>query len=134
MRQIRLTRVATNSEHGTFGTWVVDGQPMCLTLEPYKRDNASNVSCIPTGQYIIERRFSEKYQWHFIVNDVQGRSFILIHWGNLDDHTEGCIILAEEFGLLNDDWALLSSKRAFNEFMDRMEGINEALLTIVEAF
>ena len=134
MRQIRLTRVITNPTHGTFGTWVVDGQPMAVTLEPYKRGNAVSVSCIPTGQYIIKRRYSHKYEWHFIVEGVEGRSYILIHWGNLDDHTEGCILIAEEFGLLDGKWAVLSSKRGFDEFMRAMEGIQRATLTIVEAY
>jgi hypothetical protein len=107
---------------------------MAVTLEPYKRGNRANVSCIPTGQYIIIRRYSKKYGYHFMVTDVEGRDLVLIHWGNIDDHTEGCIIIAEEFGLLNGDWAVLSSKRAFDEFMRLMNGINEARLTIVEAF
>lgn len=134
MRQIRLVRVASNPDEGTFGSWVVDGQPMAVTVEPYKMDNATNVSCIPTGQYIIKRRYSDKYKNHFIVTNVGGRSYILIHWGNTDGDTQGCIILGESFGVINGQWAVVSSKVAFNEFMDIMDGINQANLTIVEAF
>lgn len=132
--QIRLTRFAANPNHGTFGALVVNAQPLCVTLEPYHRSNEVSISSIPAGVYIIKRRYSKKYGWHFEVTDVEGRTLILIHWGNKDDHTEGCILLGEEFGLLGDDWSVLSSKRAFEEFMNVMKGIDEATLTIVESY
>jgi len=134
MRQIRLVRISSHPHHGTFGCWVVDGQPMACTLEPYKRDNEKNISCIPTGCYLVERVNSPKYGDCFGVSNVQNRSHILIHWGNLDKHTEGCILLGESFGLLDNDWAVLSSKLAFEEFMECMKGINQAHLTITEVY
>jgi len=135
MKNVRMTRVAANPNHGCFSTWVLDGQPICVALEPYHRDNEVGISCIPTGQYLMRRFDSSRYGdnlWE--VTDIQSRSYILVHWGNRDTNTEGCILLGEEFGTLQDDWAVLSSKRAYNEFMNLTENETEMVLTVVEAY
>lgn len=135
MKNVRLTRIAANPNHGVFGTWVLDGQPICVCLEPYHRDNAKGLSCIPAGQYIMERFDSPKYGDNiWLITNIQGRSFVLVHWGNRDKDSQGCVILGEEFGTLYDDWAVLSSKKAFNEFMDLTKDETELLLTVVEAY
>ena len=135
MRQIRLTRIAAHPEHGTFGTWVVDGQPMAVTLEPYWRDNARSISSISDGVYRIFRHKSPTYGNCFMVDDVQHRSHILIHAGNWDDNTEGCILLGEKYEQSSDGrWMISESRNAINEFMERMSGINEATLTIREEY
>ena len=134
MKSARLTRIASNFKHGTFGAITIDGQPICLTLEPYTRDNERSISCIPTGQYIATRVQSPKYGNVFEISNIQNRSHVLIHWGNRDKDTEGCILLGEEFGLLYKDWSVLSSKKAFNEFMEIMKDENEFTITINESY
>ena len=133
MKTVRITRVASNPQHGTFGTVVVGGQPLCLSLEPYKRDNAQNISCIPAGQYVCKPFQSPTYGATYIVTEVPGRYAILFHWGNRDVNTEGCILLGEEFGELGGDWAIKSSRKAVEEFQNVI-GRNSFLLTIVESF
>ena len=132
--QVRIVRIASNYRHGTFGSLVFDGQPICNTLEPYQRDNEVSISNIPCGQYICKRVQSPTYGNTFEVTNIQGRSSVLFHWGNIDDNTRGCILLGEQFGLLNNNWAVLSSKVAFNEFINRLEGYDEFTLTIVESY
>lgn len=134
MKDIRIVRISSHPDHGTFGCWVLEGQPMAVTLEPYKRDNAKNVSCIPSGQYILKRVKSPKYGDTFEVTNIEGRDKVLIHWGNLDDHTEGCILLGESFNLLNNNWAVLSSRVAFKEFMKAIGRSRKLRLTITEVF
>lgn len=136
MLQVRLNRLSANPNEGTFGALIVGGSPVCLTLEPYHRGNAKNISSIPSGQYICKRVESPTYGNTFEVTDVEGRSHILFHWGNRDDNTEGCILLGEEFGFLYGDEAVLSSKRAFLEFMSYMDSnsITEFELTIKECY
>ena len=46
MQSVRITRVATLPNYGTFGAVVANGQPVCVSLEPYIRENKTNVSCI----------------------------------------------------------------------------------------
>jgi len=61
---------------------------------------------------------------------VEGRSHILFHKGNTEEDTQGCILIAEQFGYLNGKVAVLSSKAGFNEFMFKMTGIDAFLLII----
>lgn len=132
MIQARITRIASQPEHGTFGTLVVDGKPICNTLEPYHRDNQKNVSSIPTGQYICKPYNSEKYKNTYEVTGVQNRTSILFHSGNWDDDTMGCIILGESFGTIGNDWIVADSKVAMEEFLGSVIGTFQ--LTIVECY
>ena len=58
------------------------------TLELPWKDNTTNISCIPEGVYIGKRRYSKKYREHMHITDVEGRSLILIHWGNYADSSK----------------------------------------------
>ena len=134
MKSVRITRVATNPDYGTFGAMTVDGLPMCVTLEDYKRSNASNISCIPAGQYVCKRYSSSRHPNTFEVTSVEGRSFILFHIGNTHKDTEGCILLGTNYGYLYGGNAILNSTGAFESFMEIMRGEREFNLTIVESF
>jgi hypothetical protein len=46
------------------------------------------------------------------------------------DDSHGCIILGEQFEPLNGRNAVLSSGKAFNEFIERTKDINEFKLSI----
>lgn len=45
-------------------------------------DNKRNISCIPEGSYELKPRFSEKFKHHLQLENVSGRSLILIHPAN----------------------------------------------------
>ena len=129
MKEIIIKRIAENDD-GVFGVIVDTVTPFALTLENPDLNNLRNKSCIPVGEYICTRYSSEKYPDTFIVKDVPGRSYILFHVGNTDDDTAGCILVAEEFGFLHGETAILSSRKGFNEFMERLEGFDRFLLKI----
>jgi hypothetical protein len=63
------------------------------TLELPWLDNAIGKSCIPCGNYAVTKRWSMKYGHHFLVNNVPGRSMVLIHSGNFKSQTRGCILV-----------------------------------------
>jgi hypothetical protein len=130
----RLIRTSANPEHGTFGSFELLKTPVCVTLEPYHRQNEKNISCIPAGDYVCKKVNSPKYGPTYEITDIEGRSHVLFHWGNFDTNTRGCVLLGEEFGKIGTDTAILSSKRAFREFMDLLHGFDEFTLTIVECF
>lgn len=64
---------------------------MVHTLELPWLDNARRISCVPVGKYIVNKRKSPKYGWHFHLQDVEGRTLILIHNANYVRQLAGCI-------------------------------------------
>ncbi len=77
-----LVRLETSIE-GTFGKIIVPGGFECFTAELPWRDNRSNVSCIPPGLYRCGIYKSRRFGTVFHLTDVNGRTYILIHTGNL---------------------------------------------------
>ena len=133
MKQVRLIRLETNPKYGTFGILLVEGQVFCVTLEPYDMDNMKSISNIPAQQYICEKYKSPSYGRTFKIMNVPGRSDVLFHAGNYAKNTKGCILLAQYFGKLRGDRAVLNSGITFKKFMAIMED-DYFLLTIVECY
>lgn len=134
MKTLRLNRIATSWEEGTFGSLTINGNPFCVTLEPKRAQNESNISCIPTGQYLVKKYNSPKYGWTWQVKNVPERDFILFHAGNVDDHTKGCIILASSFGKLWGKWAVLNSGETFKNFLSQLKDETMVHLTVTECY
>ena len=133
MRFFKLIRVASLADV-TFGVLLDDDIPFCVTLERPWRNNQRNISCIPKGGYVCLKKDSPKFGKTYEVQKVEGRSHILFHKGNIADDTHGCIILGEMYEPLNEKNAVLSSGKAFKEFMSRLEGSNGFALKIEEAW
>lgn len=83
-----------------------------FTLENPWLDNKTDISCIPDGTYTVERYDSPKYPGIYKVLNVEGRKDILIHWGNWEKDTEGCILIGTGAGELNGEPAVTASKKA----------------------
>jgi hypothetical protein len=75
----------------------------CVVLELPNRQNQKRISNICAGEYIVEPRHSEKYGDHFILLDVDSRSYILIHFGNFFYNTLGCLLFGQDFAYINKD-------------------------------
>ena len=75
----------------------------CKTLELPWRDNKKRISCIPDGSYKCVKRISKKYGHHWHILEVPNRSLILIHHGNYNKDTLGCILVGEDFVDINND-------------------------------
>lgn len=119
---------------GRMGPW--------YTLEEEAKGNQTSISDIPAGEYTCRRRIYNKGGYEtFEVTDVPGRSAILIHRGNTEEHTEGCILLGMKVGTLpvakpedgepaRHKIAVLSSGVAHRAFMALQEGTDEFRLTV----
>lgn len=96
----------------------------CKTLELPWKDNKTNVSCVPKSVYKVLHRTSEKYKKHFILQDVRDRRYILIHQGNFNTDTRGCILIGSSFRQVNNDSLLdiTSSKRTLSQLLEATEG------------
>ena len=77
---------------GTQGTLEWNGTIVCYTIELPWLQNQRRISCVPEGEYVLQKRFSPKFKWHLHLKNVPGRDLILIHPAN-DAKKEllGCI-------------------------------------------
>ncbi len=77
---------------GTNGKLECEGKLICNTIELPWKNNETRVSCIPEGKYFIKKRYSQKFQWHLVIENVQNRSLILFHpANNALQELNGCI-------------------------------------------
>jgi ATP-dependent Lon protease len=102
--EIKLTRIHETSTQ-TIGYMIVQNV-LVFTLELPYRDNQRNISCVPKGTYSVVRRNSFKYADHFHLTDVPDRSLILIHQGNFNTQTQGCILVGLSLTDINKDGCL----------------------------
>lgn len=130
---VRLIRLEESSQ-GTFGILIICSQVFCVTLEPSDRLNERNISSIPAQQYRCVRIRSPQFGETFEIIDVPGRNHALFHAGNRIKNTKGCVILAQYFGKLQGDRAVLNSGKTFAKFMKTMEGLDVFSLTIKEVY
>ena len=93
----------------TNGLLFIDGVFECYTLEDEVRDvKVMSETAIPLGTYEIKFRniggFDTKYTARYgstfhkgmlELQDVPNFKYILIHTGNTDEHTAGCLLLGE---------------------------------------
>ena len=77
---------------GTQGILEWNGTLVCYTIELPWLNNQKRISCVPEGEYVLQKRFSPKFKWHLHLRNVPGRDLILIHPAN-DAKMEllGCI-------------------------------------------
>lgn len=145
MLNATLTR-RPSTPHGTFGILrVPDFDFECHTLECVERGNATGVSCIPPGAYVVGISHSPRFGRDLpLLADVPGRHGIRIHPANFagdprlgfDCELEGCIALGTQLLELENSkqapqMAVVNSRRAVDAFMQIMEG-RTILLSITE--
>ena len=77
-------------------------------------------TAIPTGKYEVVMAWSPHYQCDMphLVN-VPGYSGVMIHWGNSDVDTEGCLLMGE-YKVGDNDW-INNSHNTFNVFLDMIQ-------------
>lgn len=122
MRVILSRRYDTKETFG--GLFVFDEDRLLLsvkTLELPCLENHQNISCIPPGEYPFTRIHHRKFGICFLVENVPGRSGIIVHSGNFAAEREkleraiikdrkvdtlGCIMPGLYYSDLNDDGIL----------------------------
>lgn len=79
---------------------------LCYTLEDeHREEKVMHETRIPAGTYRItlrtvggfhgryEKKYGEMHKGMLWVRDVPGFEYILIHTGNTDEHTSGCLLV-----------------------------------------
>lgn len=129
MITVPLGRRIYSPNMGTFGLLRV-GDWSCLTVEREWRNNEPNMSCVPLGRYPLRRAIhhistpdpNDDYDCYEI-GDVPGRTAIHIHIANRAADLLGCVGVGVRHGVLEGSWAVLNSRKAFAEFMSRLDGM-----------
>ena len=102
---LELLRLST-TEGSTIGALYADGKFECYTLEdPWQEEKIPGNTRIPEGLYNITlrneggmtkryaKRFPTIHRGMLHLIDVPGFKYVYIHIGNVDDDTEGCILV-----------------------------------------
>ena len=114
---------------GTNGVLQSEGKVICKTIELPWKQNRRRISCIPEGEYFLQKRYSNKFQWHIEVCGVSGRSYILLHpANNARKELNGCIAPVTQhsgagFGVM--------SRKAFNTLKDLVYKVLDRSETVV---
>lgn len=141
--RLKLSRFV-RSTHGVFGVLenLFIHQPM-YTVEEEDLDNQRNISCIPAGVYTCRRTTYHRHGYEtFEICDVPNRTRILFHIANTEEDVMGCVGLGTHMAVIkrrDEDTgervrklAVGSSRAAFKLFMQKLEGIDEFELEIVD--
>ena len=131
---LELIRLEENHDYGTFGVLKIMKKVFCVTLEPKDELNVPFIASIPAQQYMCRRYNSTKHGNTWKIENVPQRLDILFHSGNVVGHTTGCILLAEYFGKLQGDRAILNSGVTFTQFMNLTRDRAKLHLTIREVY
>lgn len=100
------------------------------TLELPWINNASQISCIPVGEYVCRYTRSAKFSklkggdvYTYEIMNVPGRAGIRIHSANFNMQIEGCIALGGGIRDINNDGELdtINSVNAISEFEKVMD-------------
>lgn len=93
------------------------GTVLCFTIERPWLNNMHDVSCIPVGIYNCKPHVkTNNGQRCFILNNVPGRTGILIHCGNTEKDSEGCIIV----GMSTNAEGVLESQTALQNLLNKV--------------
>ena len=127
---ITVTRKIGTSEE-TNGEMSIDGKVMCYTLEDQVRPKGEKVygeTAIPEGRYPIwltpHGKITASYNIRFkdighdrglYLANVPGFEGIMIHCGNTDKDTLGCILVGLVAGEKNGRWYISESSAAYRK-------------------
>ena len=124
---------------------------LCYSLEDeYRNDKVMHETRVPAGTYQIQlrkvggfnARYAKKYgDFHkgmLHVQDVPGFEYILIHTGNTDEHTSGCLIVGdsqENNQLMKNGFigkSVQAYKRIYTPIATALENGEEVIITYVD--
>lgn len=108
MKTIKIIRnwQDTNQTLGNCTVFDENGKPLftSLSLERGWRNNQSNVSCIPKGEYEVKLEYSNRFKkdlWE--IYGVPNRSECKFHAANYWHQLNGCIALGQTLADMNND-------------------------------
>lgn len=144
--KLKLVRVSSQAD-STSGILYIDDEFACYTLEDEQRKvKVKSETAIPLGIYEIKfrsvggfhtrysSRFGNMHKGMLELQDVPNFEYILIHCGNTDEHTAGCILVGDtqENNVLMKDGFIGKSTQAYKRIYPRIASalLNNEKVTI----
>lgn len=129
---IKLDRIGS-TVWGTLGRLELPDRSFFCTLEPQWRNNARGESCIPAGEYpmkmrqspIVARTTSKEFMRGWEIQDVPGRDLIMIHPGNWQHNSNGCVLVGRSFEVIDGKPGISASRAAFRDLMHRLAACDD---------
>ena len=153
MIKLEVLRVSSESDSSSGLVFdITNGKKfLCYSLEDeYRNDKIMHETRVPAGTYQIKlrkeggfnARYTKKYgDFHkgmLHVQDVPGFEYILIHTGNTDEHTSGCLIVGdsqENNQLIKNGFigkSVQAYKRIYTPIAEALENGEEVTITYVD--
>lgn len=127
MAEFELIRVKVINS-GAFGVLCHNDVPFAVTLErTYDPDNQVKIQ--PGPHRCFRSRYNRGGYDTFEI-EVAGHSRILFHKGNVEAHSEGCVLVAESFSMMGDKPGVAMSGQGFEEFMKRAANYDSFTLEV----
>lgn len=151
--KLEVLRVSSqkDSTNGLLFDVTTNRKFLCYTLEDEHRDTkVMGETRVPSGTYKItlrtiggfDARYTKKYgsmhKGMLWVRDVPGFEYILIHTGNTDEHTAGCLLVgnSQNENITKKDGFIGSSvtayKRIYPSIAEALENGEEVTITYVD--
>ncbi|WP_045859356.1 DUF5675 family protein [Teredinibacter purpureus] len=130
--EIVVDRIVSDDDT-TISRVSVDGKFVCFGLEDeFREEKVQNETRIPAGTYNIKLRteggFHNRYQKRYPdmhkgmlhLQDVPNFTYVLIHCGNTDEDTAGCLLVGAGSNTTPGDMSISSSRVAYANFYPKV--------------
>ncbi len=118
-----------SDEDSTISKVMVDNQFVCFGLEDeFREEKIVDETRIPAGTYQVSlrteggfhqrytNRFPEFHRGMLHIRNVPNFEFILIHCGNTDEDTSGCLLVGTQANTDHGNMSVISSTIAYRKF------------------
>ena len=112
---------------------LIDGSHECFGLEDeFREEKVPSETRIPAGTYQVgvrteggfharySRRFPEFHKGMLHILEVPNFTFILIHCGNTDENTAGCLLVGTSVNITSGDMSIGGSSVAYRNFYPKV--------------
>lgn len=134
MGNVLMQRIRQGKQ-STLSHLYIDGEFICYALEDAIRDvKIKGETAIPAGNYSLvlntygamnaryKRRFPDFHQGMIEIKEIPNYSYVYIHIGNNIGDTSGCILVGTSRELIEGDYELRKSKKAYVSLYKRLIG------------
>ncbi|QQD15436.1 DUF5675 family protein [Sphingobacterium sp. UDSM-2020] len=130
-----LVKRIRQGKQSTLSHLYIDGEFVCYVLEDAIRDvKIKGETAIPSGKYSMilntygamnaryKRRFPDFHQGMIEIKEISNYSYVYIHIGNNIGDTSGCILVGNSWELVEGDYELRKSRKAYVSLYKRLIG------------